>query len=351
MLSLAVEGDRLVNGADQTTILRGLNISGTEWECLHGRTFRGPADDAGVAAIAAWQVNAVRIPLNEDCWLGINGVAEAATAYRADIAAYVARLHEHGLYAILDLHWSAPGTEQADSAADMADADHSPDFWRSVASYFREDPAVVFDLFNEPRGIDWACWRNGCDEPGFETAGMQALLWAVRESGATQPVLAGGIDWASRAGGAWLANRPQDPARQLVAAVHIYDQDNLAHFESNIGVVAARVPVVVGEVGETDCGHRDLDVILPWADAHGVSYAAWAWYVGDCAKYPSLISDYSGTPTSFGSGYRDHLLASATAAGDRYERRLRPKRRTGHRGELPAPPGLSPRSPRTPSRR
>ena len=37
-----------------------------------------PAEDAATAAaIASWQMNAVRIPLNEDCWLGINGAPAA----------------------------------------------------------------------------------------------------------------------------------------------------------------------------------------------------------------------------------------------------------------------------------
>ena len=39
--------------------------------------FDGPAARRSVQAIAAWHVNAVRITLNEDCWLGINGVEAA----------------------------------------------------------------------------------------------------------------------------------------------------------------------------------------------------------------------------------------------------------------------------------
>ena len=34
----------------------------------------GPTDAASIAAMKAWHINAVRVPLNEDCWLGINGV-------------------------------------------------------------------------------------------------------------------------------------------------------------------------------------------------------------------------------------------------------------------------------------
>ncbi len=39
--------------------------------------FDGPSDEASVAAIRSWNANIVRIPINEDCWLGINGVPAA----------------------------------------------------------------------------------------------------------------------------------------------------------------------------------------------------------------------------------------------------------------------------------
>lgn len=313
-LRIAVDRNELVNGGGRPVVLHGVNISGTEWQCLSGEAFAGPSDDVSIAAIAVWHVNAVRIPLNEDCWLGINGAPAAVDAYHDTIRDYVDRLHAHGLYAILDLHWSAPGDTKAQSGQVMADADHSPDFWTSVASYFKDDHAVLFDLYNEPRGISWSCWRNGCDDPGFRLAGMQQLVDAVRATGATQPVMIGGPGWATQLGEAWLRNRPSDPAGQLVAAVHVYNQQDTGYFRANIGTVALRLPVVAGEVGEMDCAHDDLDVFLPWADSRGISYVAWAWYVGGCAAYPSLIADYDGTPTDFGAGYRGHLLTNFPAA-------------------------------------
>lgn len=308
-----MDGRNLVNGAGRPVTLRGVNISGTEWECLGGHAFAGPSDDESIAAIAAWHVNAVRIPLNEDCWLGINGAPLDVDQYHETMRDYVDRLHAHGLYAILDLHWSAAGDEKAQSTQAMADADHSPDFWASVASYFKDDHAVLFDLYNEPKDISWSCWREGCDDPGFRVSGMQQLVDTVRASGATQPVMVSGLGWGSQLGQAWLQNRPYDPAQQLVAAVHVYNQGDVGYFNANIGSVARQFPVVVGEVGEMDCAHGDLDAFLPWADSRGISYVAWAWYVGDCAAYPALIADYDGTPTSFGIGYRDYLQASFPA--------------------------------------
>jgi hypothetical protein len=37
--------------------------------------------------------------------------------------------------------------------------------------------------------------------------------------------------------------------------------------------------------------------------------ALWAWFVGSCAREPSLISSYGGTPTACGIGYQQHLAS------------------------------------------
>jgi endoglucanase len=314
-LSIAVRGNRLINANGEIVTLHGVDISGTEWQCLYGTAFYAPHDEASIKAMVAWHINAVRIPLNEDCWLGINGAPTDIATYHEEIGEYVSELHKFGIYAILDLHWSAPGSVLSHLGPEfagfyeMADESHSPAFWESVASYFENDHAVLFDLFNDPSNISWSCWLNGCKAPrGYQTAGMQQLVDVVRATGATQPVMVGGLE--NTLGSTWLEDRPIDSAGQLVASLHVYNQKYIPYFNTNIGVVAARVPVVAGEIGEMDCADQDLNAFLPWADEHGVSYVAWAWFVGDCASYPSLISSYSGTPTNYGIGYREHLLAT-----------------------------------------
>ena len=109
---VAVSGNRIVNGSGETVRLLGVNRSGAEYACLGGgHIFDGPTDGASVRAMLAWRVDAVRVPLNEDCWLGINGVSGAVsgTAYQHAIERYVQTLESYGLVAILDLHWAAPG--------------------------------------------------------------------------------------------------------------------------------------------------------------------------------------------------------------------------------------------------
>jgi endoglucanase len=223
---------------------------------------------------------------------------------------------------VLDLHWSAPGHVRAQMQGPMADADHSPRFWASVASTFRSAHGVVFDLYNEPTGVSWRCWLRGCDMGGWRSAGMQELVDAVRGSGARQPIVASGIRLGNDLSG-WLSHRPRDPAGQLAAGFHVYDVGEAPYcataacWQRTVAPVAARVPVVATEFGELDCRTRFIEPFMRWADRHGISYVAWAWNASlvpgswPCAAGPSLIRSYSGEPTPYGRGFRDHLAALA----------------------------------------
>ncbi len=322
-VTVKVSGNRLVNGSGQTVRLLGVNRSGSEYACSQGwGMFDGPTDAASVAAIASWNVNVVRLPLNEDCWLGINGVnaAYSGSNYRNAIAAYVRTIHGAGMAVILDLHWNAPGTTLANSQQVMADADHSPAFWSSVATAFKSDPGVIFDLYNEPHDISWACWRDGCTTSGgWQAAGMQSLVDAVRSTGATQPIMLSGLNWAGDLS-AWNQWVPNDPQKQLIADLHLYNfsqYNTQASWDQTVAPTAAVYPVVAGEIGETDCAHGFIDALMNWFDSKGISYLGWTWDAAggwSCTNGPALISDYNGTPTGFGIGFRDHLAALAGAA-------------------------------------
>ena len=74
-LSISVSANHLVDANGQTLVLRGVNRPGPAYAWIQGwGIFDGPSDAASVNAIASWQTNAVRLQLNEDCWLNINGV-------------------------------------------------------------------------------------------------------------------------------------------------------------------------------------------------------------------------------------------------------------------------------------
>ena len=314
--TLHVQGTALVDSAGRAVRLRGVNRSGAEYACAQGwGIFDGPVDSASVQAIASWHANAVRVPLNEDCWLAINGVpaSYAGANYQQAVAGFVARLERAGLYVILDLHWSAADTVRALAQAPMPDRDHSPEFWREVGAAFKGNDRVLFDLFNEPypdNNADtpeaWRCWRDGgtCRGMTYQAAGMQELVDAVRASGATNVILLGGVEYASGLSH-WLANRPTDPLGNLAASWHIYNFSwctTTGCWDSTAAPVAAQVPLVLGELGQSDYGSGFVTTLMDWMDARQGSYLAWEWDVW--GQPLDLISSYDGTPTPYGQTFK-----------------------------------------------
>jgi endoglucanase len=330
--NLRVRGHELVDGpgSGRPVPLLGVNRSGLEYACIQGwGFFDSPHPDeidspAMIAAMKSWRINAVRVPLNEDCWLGLGTPAGRGGApYRSIVARYVHALVAAGLYVVLDLHWTAPAGVKATGQEPMPDADHAPAFWRSVARTFKGDHALVFDLFNEPYGVDWSCWRSGCEVPAgggwpaYRAAGMQELVNAVRSTGARQPLLLGGLAYASDLSG-FTAHAPKDPVHALIASEHSYGGLSPCEGACRAAILATHrhYPVLFGELGETDCQHGYIDAMMKFADAHGIGYLGWTWDAvapggWSCSGGPSLITSYDGTPTAYGVGFRDHFQARA----------------------------------------
>jgi hypothetical protein len=321
---LRVVGNKLVDSGGRVVQLRGVNRSSPETRCLGAGQesfFYGPLDTASVNAMRSWTANAVRIPVNEDCWLGRNGLPASKTAadYRGEIATYARLLIANGLNVIVDVHFaetSFAGVELASlESAPMLDKPHGVELWQSIVATFRNDPAVLFDLYNEPHDINWACWRDGCTDPltGSQYVGMQELVTAVRAAGAQNPLILTGPSWGNDIGW-WVDYKPYDPLGGLVAGVHVYENNGCSPLwclEQRVRTTATVVPVVIGEMGALNCDGAFLDWLPDWADLYGISYLAFTWNVPNGMPCPTyhLINSFDGTPTPAGAVYRDHLLA------------------------------------------
>jgi hypothetical protein len=141
---------------------------------------------------------------------------------------------------------------------------------------------------------------------------MQQMINAVRSAGANNVLMLGGEEYSNDLTG-WLQYEPADPDHNLVASWHSYNFNTCSTqscWTSQVAPVAASVPVVAGEIGENDCAGSYITPLTTWMESQGISFLAWAWNADfACSSGPGLITDYTGTPTSYGAAYKAVLQA------------------------------------------
>jgi Cellulase (glycosyl hydrolase family 5) len=345
---------QIVDKGGHVVVLHGADESGTENFCTTWGPPRvvtspmggpSPLTQDSLTAMKQWGLNTVRIPLNEDCWLGINGVDPSAGGanYQNPILEAVNLITQtNGMYAILDLHWSAPGSTLPTGQGSMPDLDHSVSFWQQVATAYKDNGSVIFDLFNEPvmttgsNDQQFKCWKNGSATPSggdcpmlnFAVAGMQQLVTTVRQAGADNLLMLGGIGYASQLG-LWPAYVPTDALSppNIAASWHVYDdqggctddgQSTTSTLCTSGGLGGAAVmnagyPIIVGETGYYSCpaavGQAWWPLFLSWADSQGVGYVAWSWSDGN---NPQLLANTTTfDPGGIGGTYKQYLQCIA----------------------------------------
>jgi hypothetical protein len=312
-----VQGNTILDASGKPYLFHGIGRDSLEYSC----TGDGHLDEQELAymgsgtnryAITYWGANTVRLPLSEGIWLiGQSSQSCSAAQYQALVKQVVDSLTALRLNVILDLQWSDAGGQSGQAGGPWAapDAD-SVTFWQQVASIYQSYSNVLFELYNEPHPVSWACWLSGCTVTDtnysqdcgcnktltYTGVGMQALVNAVRGAGATNLALIAGMDWGYDL--SQLASYPIQGTNVLYDThPYPYAEKMPNTWDAAFGKISVTYPVISAESGEYDCGTTFMSQLLAYFDNHHISWIAWAWVVqGSQCGYPLLIQDYRGTP-------------------------------------------------------
>ena len=197
----------------------------------------------------------------------------------------------------------------------MANRD-SIKFWTEVATTYKDFGTVMFELFNEPFNIDQNTWLNGNDL----YAGYQELYQAVRDTGAQNIVIIGGLDWGYQldfVNGSFEVN-----GDNIVYCSHPYNDKGSSSspipFEKNFAGIKGRHPVIFTEFGDNTEGDFPPNSetyktvyqrIYDYINQNGIHYTAFEWFV-DRPSAPSLITNWQGDPQNAGTFVKDDLQNS-----------------------------------------
>ncbi len=325
---LHVSGNDIVNNKGGKVWLRGVNVASLEWSA----DGQGKILTTVRTAIRDWKVNIVRIPLTQDRWFGKTpGQNDEGLGYKNLVGRIVELCETNHCYVILDLHWSDCNDWGRNIGQHSMPDRNSLAFWKDFAAVYANNPAVIFDLYNEPHDVSWEVWRNGgsiTDKPNtrrsdppktFDCVGMQQLLDAVRATGAKNMVIAGVLGWASDFSGILKDGGLSDPkGNGVVYADHCYDNRDETAYQwiAEMEAASARFPIIVSEFGGRSGPGRKMPSenwllhVMVALHEHRWSWVAWDLHPG---AGPTLISDWNYTPTEQFGVYVKRMLCENKA--------------------------------------
>jgi hypothetical protein len=299
-LPLHVSGNTIFDSGGRPVVLRGVNIPSVEWK-NGGDHIMASLEEA----IRHWRATVIRLPVNQDRWEGKmpdddSGPdrSDAGASYRGLVDRVVQAASDAGVYVIVDQHWSDLGVWGRDVTQHKMPDRNTAAAWADIAARYANNPAVLFDAYNEPHDVSWAVWRNGglvMEKNGsYETPGMQGLVDVIRGTGAGNLILIGGLDFAFDLRG--IAGGYAISGRNIVYSCHIYPSKS-PDWDGEVGVTCRIAPVLIGEFGAGDTSPEAanfLPRVLGWIDGHHLGAIAWSLHT---AAGPCLIADWQYRPT------------------------------------------------------
>jgi len=306
---LHVKGNQIVNKSGKNVWLQGVNIASLEWSVKGESVLR-----ATQVSIDDWKSNIIRLPVSSEYWFG-KGAEDSGTAYRKLVDDLIILAANRGAYTMLDLHhFGAPRARDVD-------------FWKDAATRYKNNSNVIFDLFNEPHSVPWNVWRDGgfvadknapADEDnflsdeekalkakGYHSVGMQRLVDTVRETGAKNIVVVGGLDWAYDLSGIEKGFALNDKGGNgIMYSTHVYPWKS--NWQNAIMPVAAKYPIMVGEVGantkkmtwlpaeQQEDAATWVPKMLGFIQKHKLNWTGFSFHP---AASPIMITGWDFTPT------------------------------------------------------
>ncbi len=311
---LTTSGNRIVSAATgEPILLRGVNRSGLEYA---GPDEQGFLSGASLSrseiefVVREWRCNILRLPFNQDFVLrGRLGRSGEEYQQAIDQVIYWASLY--GAYTLLDLQWLDADRIYGGDRNFVAPLPNTESLllWSTLARRYKEEPAVLYDLFNEPhdRLSDDPFPLNKVDgttyPPSQRAVTMnewqpwaRALAAAVRNENPDALLFIGGTNWAYD-----LRGMPMD-LENVVYSTHVYPSKG-DRWPETFGDLSQSVPVFVGEFGgsETPRELRFVRKLLRYMDELELGWTAWSW-----SNQPFLVTRYF--PTAFGEAVRQNLV-------------------------------------------
>ena len=203
--------------------------------------------------------------------------------YDADVEKGVELARQEDMYVIIDWHILSDGDPNSH-------VEEAKDFFARMAEAYKEYNNVLYEICNEPNGVDWATVKAYANE----------IIPIIRERSPRAVVIVGNPDWSKD-----LRTVAADPLDfdNVLYTLHFYAATHGQDLRDMVEEVSQKgLPIFVSEYGVTaSTGDvpRDLDSADLWIELlerEGISYCMWSFskVPEACSAIRSTVPKYKG---------------------------------------------------------
>jgi len=302
---LKLDGVHLVDEKGKRIQLMGMSSHGLQW-------FDNCYTKESIAFLVKnWGINIFRAAM----YIGENGYAtKPSLAEKVD--QIVGWCEDLGVYVIIDWHVLTPGDPNAWLTSQGASTGLAIDYWKSIATKYKDKKHVLYETANEPNGVSWSVVKAYHD----------AIIPVIRAIDPETIIIAGTTTWSQDIHLA--ASNPVAMPYHVMYAFHFYAGSHL-NLLDRVQQYAPQIPIFVTEWGTSSAsgdGGPYLDVTQKFLDVFAdidmltgvkLSWTQWS-YADKNEKSAALATSACSRKTwddvsESGSYLREYIKANVAA--------------------------------------
>ena len=251
--------------------MRGASTHGVQWfpEYINKGAMQTLRDE--------WGVNLLRMA----CYVTqYNGYTQGGQSLiDSKIVEGVQAAKELGMYVIVDWHIHEENPHTAKTVAEQ--------FFKKYATLYKDYDNVIFEICNEPTGVQWYTGGNDLYSYCKDIAGI------IRDCGSKALIVCGTNNWSQDVED--VAKKPlkDDGFEDIMYTFHFYSGTHYEDKRQKVRTaVAAGTPIFVTEFGICDASGNggydtaNADEWIEFLDSMNISYACWSFCnKGESASY------------------------------------------------------------------
>lgn len=278
---LKVQGLKLCNQYGNPIQLRGMSTHGIQW---YG--WGGCLNEASLDALAYdWGSDILRISL----YVQEGGYVSNPAGFTAQVERLIDEATERGMYALVDWHQLTPGDPNANLS-------YAKTFFTAIATKYKNQNNIIYDICNEPNGVQWSAIKNYADQ----------IIPVIRAIDADAPIFIGTHAWGSMgvSDGRTAQDIVSNPVNfpNIMYTFHFYAADHGDEYYNMLNWASDRLPVFVTEFGTQEAsgdGPNNFTMSQRYIDLMRTKKIGWTnwnysddfrsgavWTTGTCGSGP-----------------------------------------------------------------